>query len=136
MDKYRTCCVIDDDEFFAFNAKRLMYTAHFCENVLHYENGQQAIDALIGLMVEGFPLPEVILLDINMPKKNGWQFLEEFHALPKANTANTKIYIISSFISPANMTKAAAYDDIVEDYLVKPLEERTLKKILSLKKPA
>jgi CheY-like chemotaxis protein len=134
MGNFLSCCIIDDDDFFVFNAKRLMKKVGFCQNTLHYENGQDAIDGLIGLMIEDLPLPEIILLDINMPKKNGWQFLKEFKEIPETKRKDTAIYLVSSFISPTNIAKAKAYEDIVEDYLVKPLTEETLKELSEFKK--
>jgi CheY-like chemotaxis protein len=134
MGDFLSCCIIDDDDFFAFNTKRLMKKVGFCQNILHYENGQDAIDGLIGLMVEDLPLPEIVLLDINMPKKNGWEFLKEFKELPDTKRKNTSVYLVSSFISPTNITKAKEYEDIVEDYIVKPISEETLIELTSSKK--
>jgi CheY-like chemotaxis protein len=134
MGNILSCCIIDDDDFFAFNTKRLMKKVGFCENILHYENGQDALDGLIGLVVEDLPLPEIVLLDINMPKKNGWEFLKEFKDLPEAKRKDTAIYLVSSFISPTNITKAKEYEDIVQDYIVKPISEETLAQLSSLKR--
>lgn len=106
----------------------------FCENILHYENGQDALDGLIGLMVEDLPLPEIVLLDINMPKKNGWEFLKEFKDLPETKRKDTAIYLVSSFISPTNIAKAKEYEDIVKNYIVKPISEETLAQLSALKK--
>ncbi|ASV30426.1 response regulator [Maribacter cobaltidurans] len=128
MSKIGSCCIIDDDDFFAFNAKNLMKDIGFCENVLWYADGQEAIDNLVGLLIENIPLPEVILLDLNMPNKDGWAFLKEFENIPENQRKNVKIYIVSSFVSPENMAKAKTYST-VESYLVKPLTEKSLKNI-------
>lgn len=130
MSEFNNCCIIDDDEFFAFNAKRLMLDNGFSENVLWYSDGQHAIDGLIGLLIENVTLPEVILLDLNMPNKNGWEFLEEFVALPLKQREKVKMYICSSFVSPDLMEKAKHYN-IIENYLVKPLNQESLDKIKS-----
>ncbi|MGB3151178.1 MAG: response regulator, partial [Maribacter sp.] len=106
MGKFNSSCIIDDDEFFAFNAKRLMKDNGFSENILWYTNGQEAIDGIIGLLIENVPLPEVILLDINMPQKDGWEFLEELERIPFEKRRNTSVYITSSFVSPENIKKA------------------------------
>ena len=91
MGTLASCCIIDDDEFFAFNAKRLMKDIGFSENILWYTNGQEAIDGLVGLMIENIPLPEVIFLDLNMPKKDGWEFLEELKNIPLEQRRQTSI---------------------------------------------
>lgn len=133
MGTFNSCCIIDDDEFFAFNAKRLMKDIGFGENILWYTNGQEAIDGLIGLMIENIPLPEVIFLDLNMPKKDGWEFLEELQNIPLEQLKHTSIYITSSFISPEVMEKTKKYDR-VHQYLVKPLTSKMLESIISSKK--
>ena len=131
MGTFNSCCIIDDDELFAFNAKRLMIDTGFTENVLWYSDGQLAIDGLIGLLIENIYLPEVILLDLNMPNKNGWEFLDEFALLPSTKRENVKIYIVSSFVSP-DLLKKVKDCHIIEEYLVKPLTTESLEQITSL----
>ena len=133
MDAYKSCCIIDDDEFFAFNAKRLIKESGFAENVLWYADGQRAIDGLVGLLIANINLPDIILVDLNMPNKNGWEFLDDFAALPVNKRSNVKIFIASSFISPEFIEKAKDYN-VIEDYLVKPLTEESLLHITASKK--
>lgn len=133
MKTYQNCCIIDDDEFFAFNAKRLMIDTKFSENVLWYSDGQRAIDGLVGMIIENVNLPEIILLDLNMPNKNGWEFLEDFVALPSKQRENVKVYIASSFVSTDLIEKSKGYN-LIEDYLVKPLTADSLDKILKTQK--
>lgn len=133
MDAYKSCCIIDDDEFFAFNAKRLIKESGFAENVLWYADGQRAIDGLVGLLIANINLPDIILVDLNMPNKNGWEFLDDFAALPVNKRSNVKIFIASSFISPEFIEKAKDYN-LIEDYLVKPLTEESLLHITASKK--
>jgi len=40
MSKFKSCCIVDDDEFFAFQTKKLMKEQGFCENVLVFSDGQ------------------------------------------------------------------------------------------------
>lgn len=132
MEAYHTCCIIDDDEFFAFNAKRLIIESGFADNVLWYSDGQRAIDGLVGLLIENIPLPEIILLDLNMPNKNGWEFLDEFSVLPLRQRENVHLFIASSFISPEFLEKAKGYDLVLE-YIVKPLTKDSLQNISTFK---
>ncbi len=132
MSAFNNCCIIDDDEFFAFNAKRLILDNGFSENVLWYSDGQHAIDGVIGLLIENVTLPEVILLDLNMPNKNGWEFLDEFVDLPLKQRENVKVYICSSFVSPDLIEKAKHYN-IIANYIVKPLKKESLDKIMGSK---
>lgn len=128
MESYHTCCIIDDDEFFAFNAKRLIIESDFADNVLWYSDGQHAIDGLIGLIIENIKPPQIILLDINMPNKNGWEFLNEFAALPFKQREHVRLFTLSSFVSPELIEKSKSYNLIIE-YVVKPLTKESLGKI-------
>ncbi|SRR6056297_1047953 len=130
MESFHTCCIIDDDEFFVFNTKRLIIESDFADNVLWYSDGQRAIDGLVGLMIENINLPQIILLDLNMPNKNGWEFLNEFAALPIKQREHVRLFIASSFISPELIERSKSYN-LIQDYIVKPLTEASLEKICS-----
>lgn len=105
-----------------------MIDTQFSENILCYSDGQLAIDGLIGLLIENVELPEIILLDLNMPNKNGWEFLEDFAALPSKQREHVKIFIVSSFVSTDLIEKSKGYN-LIEEYLVKPITEGTLEYI-------
>ncbi|WP_282178612.1 response regulator [Maribacter stanieri] len=132
MSVFTSCCIIDDDEFFSVSGKNILKQHNFSDNILYYTGGQEALDGLIGLLVENITLPDVIFLDLNMPNRDGWSFLEEFEQLPEDKIEHIQIYITSSFISPTYMEKAKNYK-LVKDYIVKPLTESTVKKIIDTK---
>ncbi|SFR54868.1 response regulator [Maribacter stanieri] len=132
MSVFTSCCIIDDDEFFSVSGKNILKQHNFSDNILYYTGGQEALDGLIGLLVENITLPDVIFLDLNMPNRDGWSFLEEFEQLPEDKIEHIQIYITSSFISPTYMEKAKNYK-LVKDYIVKPLTESTVKKIIDAK---
>lgn len=129
MAKFSSCCIIDDDDFFALSSKRILKETDFCESVLYYTEGQEALDGLVGLIVENIELPHIIFLDLNMPKRDGWSFLEEFEQLPLEKIAHIQIYITSSFISPNLIEKAKKFK-LVKDYVVKPLTEKAVNSII------
>ncbi|TDT41951.1 response regulator receiver domain-containing protein [Maribacter spongiicola] len=135
MSIFSSCCIIDDDEFFSVSSKNILKHYNFSDNILYYSGGQEALDGLIGLLVENIKLPDVIFLDLNMPNKDGWSFLEEFKDLPEDKIEHIQIYITSSFISPKYMEKAKDYK-LVKDYIVKPLTESAVKKIIDSKEIA
>tara|TARA_R110002051_G_scaffold71624_4_gene129352 strand:+ start:15013 stop:15414 length:402 start_codon:yes stop_codon:yes gene_type:complete len=132
MSAFSSCCIIDDDEFFSISSKIILKQVEFSDNVLYYSGGQEALDGLIGLLVENIKLPTIIFLDLNMPKRDGWSFLEEFEDLPEDKIKHIQIYITSSFISPTLMEKAKNYK-LVKGYIVKPLTQSTLSKIIDTK---
>lgn len=101
MFKVKTICIINDDDIFTFILKKSITKLNICEQILTYSNGEEAIN---NLTQDGFILPEIILLDINMPIMNGWEFLEVFSKVIKLNKVD--IYLISAHISQEDHLKA------------------------------
>lgn len=129
MYKIDVACIIDDDPIFVFGAKRIMKLANFCESFLIFHNGQEAINYLKPVIETGkTEIPDVILLDLNMPIMDGWQFLDEFIKIPSQKKIT--IYIVSSSIDPADIDKAKRYE-AVENYIIKPISADKLKSILT-----
>ena len=130
--KIDIACIVDDDPIYVFATKKVMRMADFCESFLVFSNGKEALESLSAIILAGAKMPEVILLDLNMPVMDGWQFLDEFTRIqpPKKIT----IYIVTSSIDPEDVERAKAYAD-VHNYIVKPVTEKSLMDILQDYKP-
>jgi len=129
MKKINSTCIIDDDPIFIYGTKRIMTEVDFSDNILVYNNGQDAIDGLNALTNEGKDLPSVIFLDLNMPIMNGWEFLEDFVKLPNQNREKVTIYILSSSVDPRDLERIKHYN-IVNNYILKPISPKDLKTVL------
>ena len=119
-------CIIDDDPAFTFLTKEIMEMTDFCTDLLVYKNGQEAISGLTEIIKSGEILPDLILLDLNMPIMNGWEFLDEF-----ADTLNERditIFIVTSSVNPTDYEKANNYQNVT-DYIAKPVTEESLLEI-------
>ncbi|WP_218157956.1 response regulator [Pustulibacterium marinum] len=88
--------------------------------VLLFENGQEAFDYIKTYIEDKEQLPKVILLDLNMPVMDGWQFLEETLPINKSHSLNLVIYIVSSSNNDEDIERAKTLSD-VKGYLVKPI---------------
>lgn len=129
MSKIETCCIIDDDPIFIYGTKRIMKEIDFCEEVIVYNNGQEALEGLSQISNLGQKVPEVIFLDLNMPVMNGWEFLDEITKLPSNNLEKTFIYIISSSVDPRDLEKVKNYKS-VNNYILKPITPNDLENVL------
>ncbi len=129
MKKIEIACIIDDDPIFIYGTKRLMAEIDFCETLLVYQNGQDAIDGLNGLRARGEKLPSIILLDLNMPIMNGWEFLEDFIKISNDNREGITVYIISSSVDPRDLERIKNYE-VVSNYILKPISTEDLRKVL------
>lgn len=109
--------LIDDDETTNFLTRitikktNLGIVMHEClngkEGVEFFEELQNKPDSVT---------PDIILLDLNMPIIDGWQFLEEF----KQFNSPAQVYIMSSSNYPEDIQNASNYP-LVKGYIVKPL---------------
>jgi len=129
MKKIKTACIIDDDPIFIYGTKRLMEEVDFCDTVLVFQNGQDAIDGLHKITESGEKLPCVIFLDLNMPVMNGWEFLEDFMKIPNRNREKVVIYIISSSVDPRDLERIKNYE-VVNNYILKPISKEDLESAL------
>ncbi|MBW1294324.1 response regulator [Aquimarina litoralis] len=127
MSKIDIACVIDDDPIFVFGIKKVMQLIDFCKGILVFKNGQEALNNLKAIISAKEQLPDVILLDLNMPVLDGWQFLEEFIKIPCDK--KILIYVVSSSVDPEDVLRAKSYEN-VSDYIVKPISVAKLKEVL------
>ena len=128
-NRVNRACIIDDDPIFIYGIKRIMKEIDFCDEIIVYENGESALNELGSLVQEGKKLPDVILLDLNMPVMDGWVFLDDFVKIPNHNQDHLSLYILSSSINPSDIEKAKNYA-IVDDFISKPVTISDLKHIL------
>jgi CheY-like chemotaxis protein len=124
MKTIKTTCIIDDDPIFIYGIQRLMKSLQFCEEIVVYENGKKAYDSLKKFTDKQIQLPELILLDINMPIWDGWQFLDEFVKIQVPQ--KIVIFVVSSSVHPEDIEKANSYE-MVSNFIVKPITEEKIK---------
>src|ERR1700748_2089317 len=113
--------LVDDDEINNFISIKLIKKALLTTEIIACLNGKYAIDELMDIQKEDpSKLPDYILLDINMPIMNGWEFLDEYKRLNIDPTGKTKIFIISSSVFSNDINKARSYP-LVKEFISKPL---------------
>ncbi|MEO6149614.1 MAG: response regulator [Mucilaginibacter sp.] len=129
MKRINIACVIDDDEIYTFAVKRIIAHAKFAEKTLFFHNGQVALDFFVEYIKQTELLPDVILLDINMPVLDGWQFMDAFAALMPEIKKKITVYIVSSSIAEEDYNRAKSFE-AVSDFIVKPITVGKLQDIL------
>lgn len=120
--------LVDDDFIFRTAAEVLIKSSHLAQEVVQLENGLEAYDALMVLENNPTELPEIMLLDINMPLMNGWELLEELKMAPEVIRNQVQIHILTSSIAPEDLNLSKTYD-FIDGYITKPLTNSDLEKI-------
>ncbi len=124
-------CLIDDDRIYQFTAKKIIESTGFTQGLLSFYNGQEAIEYFNNHANDLSKLPDIIFLDINMPIKDGWQFLEEFKQLIRSIGKHITIFMVSSSVDDYDIKKSKEYE-VVTDYIIKPIsKERFIQLITS-----
>ena len=128
MKKINIVVLVEDDPMQAFITTKMIKMTGLVESIMVFKNGKEAYDKLRTIFLSSEKLPEIILLDLNMPVWDGWQFLEEFTKIPISS--NVIIYILTSSSDPADLKRAEAYN-LSKNYLVKPVTRDQLKTVLA-----
>lgn len=123
-----TICLIDDDNIYQLITTRILELEHPDQKVLSFFNGKQAIDYFQDLTDATKPLPDVILLDLNMPVMNGWDFLEAYSAL-EGLPKKPPIFMVSSSVNEEDAERSKSFS-VVRDFITKPVSKGQIKDIL------
>lgn len=114
-DRLLNILLVEDDEVDVMNVKRAFEKNHITNPLYVAGNGIEALDLL-----RNGNIPRerrIVLLDLNMPKMNGIEFLRELRADPKL--AGTPVVVLTT--SNAEQDKVQAYNLNVAGYLLKPV---------------
>jgi CheY-like chemotaxis protein len=123
--KLTSILLIDDDDadnFFHTLAIQKMDTG------IQIKTAENGLDALQLLHKNDAP-PDLIFLDINMPKMNGWEFLQEFKKLEPKLKTKAIIVMLTTSDNPEDVKKATQTPEVV-GFETKPLTTDKLKLIL------
>ena len=128
MDNNISVCIIDDDDVFQYT-------------ILHTLEAQPSVGKITPFTAEAMTfikanmdnpkeLPDVIFLDINMPVMDGYRFMDEYLKTISLIKKKITIYVLSSSVDLVDFEKTKKISE-VSDYIIKPIRENQLTKILS-----
>jgi len=122
MSNSKLACVllVDDDEIANFIHQSFLEEVRIADQIVTAQNGLEALQLIQEGKVNTDEKPTLILLDINMPVMNGYEFLDAFSDLDPEKKQLFKIVVLSSSNNTTDVDRA--YQKGAIDYLNKPLE--------------
>lgn len=118
-------CIIDDDKIYRFTTEKYIKMLKLANEVTTFSDGEEALDYLRNNASIPANLPDIILLDVNMPIMDGWDFVTEYADLDPRPEKEITIYMVTSSIDDRDRKKAAKISSI-NDFIIKPISESQL----------
>lgn len=115
--KFKHVLLIDDTEVDNYICQHILEDLEIADHITVMYSAQDALKFL----EETEHFPEIIFLDIRMPRMDGFEFLEEFDKFPEIRKKHTNIYMLTSSNHPEDLKKASE-NKYVKKYFIKPFD--------------
>ena len=117
--------LVDDDDFTNLVNDMILKDALGEKVVVEsFEKPEEALEFIQKTYVENSD-HTILFLDINMPRINGWGFLERYEKFSEAVKSRINIYILSSSVDPRDVRRAEENKNVL-GFLSKPLSTETI----------
>ena len=121
--------VVENDRISSVITELIVKKNLFGGQVRSFPNGQLAFDHLVAALQAGAAVPDLILLDLDMPQMDGWEFLDALAGQPRA--AGVRVFLLTSSINADDRAKAAGHPG-VHGFFTKPLDRGGVERMQEL----
>jgi CheY-like chemotaxis protein len=111
--------LVEDDYLDTMSVSRSFSKANIQHKLTVARNGKEALDLLHNAEKDEAELPDIILLDINMPKMNGIEFLRRLRTDSNPRLKNITVFIMTTSEEEAERKEAQQLG--IKGYIIKPL---------------
>jgi response regulator of citrate/malate metabolism len=118
--------LIDDDEVNYFLVKSILESLDPSIQVICFPTADAALQALLKIKNEARLMPAFILLDLYLPIKDGWYFIDHYQCLLENSFTASTVFILTCSNYPRDIEKVNHYTCIA-DFFVKPFTEELVK---------
>ncbi|MBC7912968.1 MAG: response regulator [Pyrinomonadaceae bacterium] len=122
--------IIDDDPIHQRIAQIMITKHQIFDEYVSYTEAAKALEFLDQSSKLIDLLPDVILLDLNMPVVDGWDFLEKFEKIRSNIVKNIQIYIVSSSVDDKDISRSQSYSSVL-GFISKPLTPEIIRRTLN-----
>jgi CheY-like chemotaxis protein len=135
LHKINCIMLVDDDEPTNFIHNLVITRADCARHVRIFDYAETAMDYLHHCLDSNekdtyYQKPDLIFLDINMPRTNAWEFIDEYRKQPGYQTKDTVVIMLTTSLNPDDQLKAEGMPEIA-GYYNKPLTEQVLQQIIA-----
>jgi CheY-like chemotaxis protein len=117
--------VVDDDAIYQVIINKIIQKSEMFSASSSFKNGKEAVSALHKIIEKTELIPDIILLDINMPVMDGWEFMEEIKTIKSQINKKVIIYIVSSSIAIEDKNKSKEFNDVFA-FISKPVNVKDI----------
>ncbi|NLR93042.1 MULTISPECIES: response regulator [Flammeovirga] len=132
MSQLNHILLIDDSESINFYNRLIIEETGVTKKCTFFLSAEEGLEYIKEEHNENNPLPEIIFLDINMPKMNGWDFLDAYDQLDESLRKKITLFMLTTSTNEDDKAKANTYNT-VKGFLSKPLTEDSLRSALLLR---
>jgi len=129
MSEPKIILVADDDENDVFFLRRAFAKTGLLHTIIHVSDGQKCIEYLLGegryADRQANPFPDLLLLDLKMPKTDGFDVLATLQTLPQVDLP-VIVLSTSALMVDIQMAKKLG----ARDYVVKPVDQDEMVKVV------
>jgi CheY-like chemotaxis protein len=128
MFYFNCILLVDDDPIINELHKEILKQHYFADQIVDVLSAEEAFEFINKFHEEKSSFPELILVDINMPGMDGFQFVQQLNKLPFAEKDTFKISALTSSADPRDIRMMNELG--VKSYVVKPLDFRKVKEVV------
>ncbi len=104
--KFKKVMLIDDNTIDLYITSRLITKYNFGEEIIQYTSAKKALDFLQENQNDFTELPQVIFVDIYMPRMSGFDFMAKYDEFPSDLKNHCQVYMMSSSIDENDIRRA------------------------------